>query len=467
MISLELVLHPDFSPTLDSEHSPLVPKHLHDLIVSLEKRYDIRVCSYDSPATTSFSNIRLYYFSQQQQFDTGAFIAHALENNMTDRQRNLAIVDFPLADNSPSSIVFFNDIVFLHTDIEHCLSLVFSHIESSCDNTDTISQRVADAFYQLSFVGISKAYKTVVRSICKMAECQAPLLLEGETGTGKELLARAAHHLGNNNRFVPINCAAIPDALFESELFGHEKGAFTNAQQKKQGLVEMAEGGTLFLDEVNSLSDKAQSCLLRFLQTGEFRSVGSNQLKQARLRIISATNVPLEDEVNAGKVRMDLMYRLNVLNLKIPPLRERLVDIEIIANHLLQSFEHKYQQGKKILHPSTIKWLKAQLWPGNVRELENLLLREYLLEKTAIIKLHEKDENIEQDLDLIVGTELEDKLTELKFCEAKTVVVDQFAAHYVKAMLIKTSGNITRAAKLSGKERRAFGRLVKKYKIAI
>lgn len=350
-----------------------------------------------------------------------------------------------------------------------------------------------ETFFGLNFVGNSPAYFRILSNIIKISQCDVPVHIHGETGTGKEMVARALHYFGErrDKGFIPLNCAAIPDSLFESELFGHEKGAFTNASGRHIGLVELADEGTLFLDEVDSLSDKAQSALLRFLQTGEYRPVGSNRLKHAKTRIISATNAVLSEKVDKGSFREDLMFRLNVLNISIPPLRERASDILVIADHLIKRFSNAHKKGVKILHPDYITWLQQQEWHGNVRELENQLLRDYLLQEGNLIRAGQIDgedfwQSPEQEAQLqspwpdkaphsvdeplpptthIAYPDTMGEVLHLSYQDAKEIVMESFTARYIRSMLNRTGGNVTRAASLAGKERRAFGKLVKKYGI--
>ncbi len=216
-----------------------------------------------------------------------------------------------------------------------------------------------------------------MEEILKMAEnyakVDAPILILGESGVGKEVIASFIHKKsGRKGKFVPINCAAIPEELFESELFGHEKGAFTGAETRRKGLIEEADGGTIFLDEVGELPLQVQAKLLRFLQEGEIKSVGSNEIKKVDARVIAATNRDLEEEVKNRKFREDLFYRLNVLTLHIPPLRERREDIIPLTGYFLKKYSEKY--GKEVsITPEALEKLQQLPFPGNVRELENLI----------------------------------------------------------------------------------------------
>lgn len=233
-------------------------------------------------------------------------------------------------------------------------------------------------------IGQSKVFRDVLDIVAKVAKTDATVLIYGESGTGKEVIARLIHKnsLRNDKPFVAVNCAAIPDTLIESELFGHEKGAFTDAYTSKAGLVEIANGGTLFLDEVGDLSQYVQPKLLRFIETGEFRRVGGNSILKVDLRIISATNKDLTEEVKKGNFREDLLYRLNVVTIRLPALRERKEDIPLFVEYFLR----KKTRGRKKMSPEALKVLMDYDWPGNIRELENVVERAAILTKDEIIK---------------------------------------------------------------------------------
>jgi two-component system response regulator AtoC len=238
-------------------------------------------------------------------------------------------------------------------------------------------------------IGQSAAFLKLVESASRFAESDSIVLIEGASGTGKELIAGLVHRRSprNNRPFVAVNCASIPDALLESELFGHEKGAFTNAYTTKQGLVEVANGGTLFLDEVGDISPAIQPKLLRFLETGEFRRVGGTNLLTVDVRVISATNKDLREEVKEGRFREDLFYRLNVVTLRVPPLSERKEDIPILSDYFLR--RKTKSKNVKSLSPGALRLLMEYTWPGNVRELEHVLEGAILLSSGDVIE--EKD----------------------------------------------------------------------------
>ena len=311
-------------------------------------------------------------------------------------------------------------------------------------------------------IGQARVFLEVLQLINKIKQCDAPVLIEGETGTGKELVARAIHYGGNRSSypFIPINCGAIPDELIENELFGHKRGAYTGAQADNSGLIAQAQHGTLFLDEVDALSPKAQVTLLRFLQDQLYRPLGSGESCSADVRVVIASNVNLEELVVQHMFRQDLLFRLKIMYLKLPPLRERKGDAALIATHFLRACMNRYNQGNKTLHPETISWFDQYQWPGNVRELENIICREYLLEDSSIIDIAPP---------ILCETERRGKVDRrqsnhacMDFNKAKSHVIEKFERCYLAEVLTKTCGNVTKAAKLAGKERRAFGKLLKK-----
>lgn len=228
-----------------------------------------------------------------------------------------------------------------------------------------------------NFIGQSRAIKKVLRAIETVAPTDANVLIQGETGTGKELVARAIHHLSpvRDNALVNVNCAALPSELIESELFGHEKGAFTGALSRKVGRFELAHRGTIFLDEIGDLPLNLQAKLLRVLQEGEFERVGGISTVRVDVRVIAATNRELADEVREGNFRSDLFYRLNVFPLEIPPLRQRIPDIPLLVDFFLNKYAKKLGRHFEGVTQTTMERLKKYTWPGNVRELQNMIER--------------------------------------------------------------------------------------------
>jgi len=309
-----------------------------------------------------------------------------------------------------------------------------------------------------SLLGESAIFLAQVEKVPLFAGVDATVLLQGETGTGKEVFARAIHYSSprKDRAFIPINCAALPDQLFENELFGHAKGAYTSAAQEQGGLVLEAEGGTLFLDEVDALNPCAQAKLLRFVQHREYRPLGCSRTRVANVRIIAASNHDLRQAVAERRFREDLFHRLNVLSLLVPPLRERPEDIPLLAHRFLQRFRRPDGQGPRDLSDQAVEKLLAHSWPGNVRELESTLQRAVVLCGASVIQA----QDIECSVDSLKSQSLGGSLRAVK----TSATMDVERAYLVKT-LVTFRGNVTHAAKAAGKERRSFQRLLRKYGI--
>ena len=240
-----------------------------------------------------------------------------------------------------------------------------------------------------AIVGDSAAVRAMVRDVKKVAGVETTVLLMGETGTGKELVARAIHDASPRKErpLVKMNCGAIPQGLVESELFGHERGAFTGALQRRIGRFEMADRGTLFMDEVGELPGDIQVKLLRVLQEQEFERVGSARSQRVDVRLVAATNRDLETEVGAGRFRRDLFYRLNVFPVRIPPLRERATDIPLLVKHFLAQLQRKLAKPLQAVTDESLRRLKAYPWPGNIRELQNVLERACVMATSPLVEI--------------------------------------------------------------------------------
>ncbi|GAB4333742.1 MAG: sigma-54 dependent transcriptional regulator [Desulfobulbaceae bacterium] len=253
--------------------------------------------------------------------------------------------------------------------------LLYSDEEKGADDD------VPGRYQFLNIIGKSQPMQEVFSLIRRVGKTDANILILGESGTGKEMVARAIHYssLRVDNPFIPIDCTTIPSELMESELFGYEKGAFTGAMDRKIGLIEMAQGGTLFFDEIGDIDYALEKKLLRFLQEREFRRVGGKQKIQVDARVLSATNRDLEADVEKGKFRADLFYRLNVITIRIPPLRERAEDIPLLAQYYLDQFNAKNRKDIRGFEPEVMAALQQYDWPGNVRELENVMERAVIL----------------------------------------------------------------------------------------
>ena len=268
------------------------------------------------------------------------------------------------------------------------------------ENT-ALRRMVGQADHASVILGESEAMRVLLETAGRVAASNAPVLITGETGTGKGLIARAIHRSSPraDRPFLVINCSAFQDQLLESELFGHEKGAFTGAVSAKAGLFEVADGGTVFLDEVAEMSPAMQAKLLQILDTGELRRVGGTRLKRIDTRIFAATNKELEQEVRAGRFREDLFFRLNVVSLEVPPLRDRREDILRLVEHFLSQFRLPGQQAKA-LSPDALQLLVGYAWPGNVRELANTIERLVLLAPGAVIRPEDLPPNIRPTAEL-------------------------------------------------------------------
>jgi formate hydrogenlyase transcriptional activator len=238
-------------------------------------------------------------------------------------------------------------------------------------------------------VGASPAYRRMLEDALNVAPTDTTVLLQGETGTGKELLAYAIHQRSLRKRgpFVVVNCAALPPSLIESELFGYEKGAFTGAQAPKPGRFELADGGTIFLDEIGEVPLEIQGRFLRVLQTGVFERLGSTKSVRVKVRVVAATNQPLERLVNERQFRADLFYRLNVFPITLPPLRDRLSDIPLLASHFIDKYNARFKRSITAISEQSLRALEQYHWPGNVRELENLVERAVLSANGGILKI--------------------------------------------------------------------------------
>lgn len=321
---------------------------------------------------------------------------------------------------------------------------------------------------ELRLLGRSSAFCRMIAGLYSAARFDAPALLKGETGTGKEVAARAIHEWSPRSKhsFVAVNCGGQNDDLFASELFGHEKGAFTDAKERRLGLVAVANGGTLFLDEVNSLSSKSQASLLRFMQDQTYRPLGGQRTLTANVRVVAASNQPLDELVRSGQMREDLYYRLEVLSVRLPPLRERQQDIPLLAQFFLDKLNSRYDLPPKHFSCHALAKLCQQAWPGNVRELENQLHRLFALTSGEEIDLRRgraTPTSMAQDSGPSVAKASLNPEDIQPFQLAKNEAIELFERQYLKAVLAACGGNISQAARSAGKERRTFGRLVQKY----
>lgn len=330
---------------------------------------------------------------------------------------------------------------------------VLSEREKLREENLHLKQELKEKYDFSHIVGNSNAIRLVYDQVTQVAKSNATVLLRGESGTGKEMIANAIHYnsLRSKRPFIKLNCAALPDTLIESELFGHERGAFTGADRMKRGRFEMADGGTLFLDEIGDLPLQTQIKLLRVLQEREFERLGGTETIKSNIRLITATNKNLEDAIAAGTFREDLYYRLNVFAIHLPPLRERKSDILLLAEHFLEKYETEH--GKRIRRISTpaIDMLMAYHFPGNVRELENAIERAVLACDSNVIHGHHLPPTLQT-------AEVSGTVTALSLSAA----VDAFERDIIQDALKSTRGNIAKAAKMLDSTERILGYKIKK-----
>ncbi len=319
---------------------------------------------------------------------------------------------------------------------------------------------VKDGFEGL--VGSSPYMKRVFDLIEGVAYSSSTILLQGESGTGKELVARAIHHRSprRSRPFVAVNCSALTDTLLESELFGHEKGAFTGATAVKKGLFEVADGGSIFLDEIGQIPQPTQVKLLRVLQNGELKRVGSAEVRQVDVRVIAATNVDLSKATQQGLFREDLYYRLNVITIGLPPLRERQGDISLLALHFLRKYNVRTGKSIEGLRPEVMAVLESYPWPGNVRELENAVERAVVLGRGHEIELTDLPENLRATPQ--THHEAAISWAELTYRQAKEIALGEFDRRYISELLTRTGGNVSQASRKAGMDRSNFRRVMKK-----
>ena len=323
------------------------------------------------------------------------------------------------------------------------------------DNQD---EQLTTAVGLTPLIGDAPVFKEMKRKISRLAASDCNVLISGETGTGKELCARALHYLSSHapSPFLPVNCGAIPAELFESEFFGHKKGAFTGAWCAQAGLIAEAEGGTLLLDEIETLSLTSQAKLLRFLQDQTYHVVGSPRQCQANVRIIASTNVELRSKIDAGAFREDLYQRLAVIRIDVPPLRQRTSDIPLLAAHFWSIYTAKADRPGRRLSAEAVEVMSHYPWPGNVRELQNLIQNIALLGEDTLVRPEHLPISRPPH---IVGSKPK------SFTENKALAIQQFEKAYIAELLLLHQGNVTRAAEYARKDRRALGRLIKKYGI--
>jgi two-component system response regulator GlrR len=326
--------------------------------------------------------------------------------------------------------------------------------KSRIDATQSLKAKVGVRL----LIGESPIFLAEVRKIPLLAGCDGRVLILGQSGTGKELFARAIHYLSPRmtHPFVAVSCGAIPVDLLENEMFGHKKGAFTGATTSQLGLISEAEGGTLFLDEIDCLPLLAQSKLLRFLQEGEYKPLGSSKSQHADVRVIAASNIDLEQAMKERKLRQDLYYRLNIARVNLPALCERRDDIPLLAEHFLAKYAHEFGRSARVLSEAATRKLMFYDWPGNIRELENTIERAVMLTEKKRIS----------DTEIFLP-DAAGYIKDESFQEVKARVVTQFERTYINNLMATYHGNVSQAARAAKKNRRAFWELIRKHNVDV
>jgi DNA-binding NtrC family response regulator len=312
-------------------------------------------------------------------------------------------------------------------------------------------------------VGQSEALRSVLATVAKVAPSEANVLVTGASGTGKELIARALH--ANSPRrdqpFVAVDCAALPSNLLESELFGHEKGAFTGASQAKRGLLELAKGGTVFFDEIGEMNAELQAKLLRVLQERTFRRLGGEKLVTVDMRVICSTNRDLEVEAREGRFRQDLLFRLNVVTLTLPLLRDRRGDVGVLVQHFIQKFARAANKGRVQIGPDAMELLEQYPWPGNVRELGNVIERAVVLCEVNTIRVRDLPAQIQEQAGLPKPIN-----TALGYKAVREQWVDVQGKQYLASLLRRHNGNVSAAAREAQVSRKSFYELMRRFEIS-
>jgi len=309
-------------------------------------------------------------------------------------------------------------------------------------------------------LGRGKLVQQLHEKIDRISSCDANVLISGESGTGKELAARAIHYLSwrTGKPFIPVNCGAIPESLFENELFGHVRGAFTDAAYQQIGLVKEAEGGTIFLDEIGAISPYIQVKLLRLLQDKEYKPLGESKPRKADVRIIAATNRDLPGMVKKSRFREDLFYRLNIVSLHIPPLRERKEDIPVLVDHFIKKYSKQYNKPVKRVSEDAMRGFISHPWPGNIRELENKIQQIVVMSTSPVISAG--------SIQLPAGEPEPQEFEFECFTAAKRKAVDSFEKNYLSQLLTEHRGDVVSAARRAGKSRTGLWNLLKKHNLS-
>ncbi|MFH1654586.1 MAG: sigma-54 dependent transcriptional regulator [Pseudomonadota bacterium] len=401
----------------------------------------------------------------------------------------IQILEYIKQNNLPTEVVIMTGLGTVETAVDAIKKGAYDYLTKPFDDIERVARVIEKAMERNRLVrrlhilerkspteveyegiiGKSPRMQEIYATIDAIAPTPSTVLILGESGTGKELIARAIHRRSTrvDKPFVVINCAAIPSELLESELFGHKRGSFTGAIMDKKGLFEEADGGTVFLDEIADIPPNIQVKLLRVLQEGEIRAVGENNSQQVDVRIVAATNVDLVKAVHDGRFREDLFYRLNVIGINLPPLRERLDDIPILAQHFLDKYNKRANKSITTISIDAMQSLQHYRWVGNVRELENIIERAVVLTRDNVIRAQDLPSKVLGDSFYQVAEEVKEDITHLSYRLAKEKALSAFNRAYITALMKDAKGNISIAADKAGMDRSNFKKLIKRYKMDI
>jgi DNA-binding NtrC family response regulator len=383
-------------------------------------------------------------------------------------------------------VVMMTAFATVETAVEAVKAGAYDYLTKPFENIDDLSLTVAKAVERKALkdrtrvleealtvrtqfeelIGQSAQMRAVFKLVETVSYSTATVLVQGESGTGKELVARAIHYRSprKDKPFVAVNCSALTDTLLESELFGHVKGAFTGAAGHKKGLFEAADGGTIFLDEIGDVPPATQVRLLRVLQEGEVKRVGATESTRVDVRVIAATNVDLARAREEGRFREDLFYRLNVISIALPPLRDRPADVPLLAQHFLQVYAAKV--GKKVagISARAMELLTTHRWAGNVRELENVIERAVVLTPRELVDVDDLPPEVRESQGSGGDVEVF-SLAHLPYAQAKKLALRAFERRYLTALLDKSGNNVSSAARAACVDRSNFRRLLKQYEV--
>ncbi len=382
-----------------------------------------------------------------------------LINQVKDRWPGLPVILFTAFGSIESAVEAIKEGAFDYLpkpftadQLRHSIQRALEAVRLARENR-ALKDQLHGQFKFDNIIGKSKGIRKVIGTIKKIASNNSNVLIFGESGSGKELIARSVHANSrrSNKPFVPLDCAALPESLMEAELFGHEKGSFTGAHASREGIFETANTGTLFLDEIGELGMELQVKLLRVLQERRIRKVGGRKEIAVDVRVITATNMNLKEAIKERKFREELYYRLNVISIEIPPLRERIEDIPLLCDSFLKGFFESNELPFKPISKRAMERLKAYHWPGNIRELQNCLERAASLAEGESIGPEDLSESISQP-----------DWMELEYSEAKKNCLESFQKKYMENLLKRCDGKMSRASELSGMPRMTVYRIMKK-----